>query len=77
MLTIGQFIQHKREFLGLKKSELSSLLGVGDDTRLSWENDKSKPSGINIDKLLEILRLTKDEAKTYFGYEHRKHMLSE
>ncbi len=65
-LTLGQFISKKREEFGYKKLQFSSMIGVGNDTLRSWEQDRFKPAGKNMYALIDVLKFSADEVRLYF-----------
>ncbi|MDW5316062.1 helix-turn-helix transcriptional regulator [Rhizobium sp. PL01] len=55
--TIGGRISLARDALGLSVEEISSVVGVTDDTWSNWENDRSEPRANRLDMLARVLQV--------------------
>lgn len=66
-LTLGEKINQYRTTRKYTKKFLSEMLGVTKDSILSWERNRFTPSGVNMIKIIDLLDLSKEECKYYFG----------
>lgn len=65
LISFGQYLQVKREKLGLNLTEAAKRLGTSLNNLSSWEKDRSKPKGKRMQSLISLYGLTEDDLLAY------------
>jgi len=60
---IGKFIRELRLLMGLTQEQFAAELGVTYSSINRWENGRSKPSPLAMQKIEKLLRLRSDRGK--------------
>ncbi len=71
--SMARLVRQLRELTGLTQEKFAAKLGVTFPTINRWENDRSRPSPLALEKIESLLRSMGDKAKDlhkeYFGEE--------
>lgn len=65
LLTFGQFLQMKREAMGLSKTEVSKKMDISINNYSLYERDMSRPHPKTITKLTQFYKITEEEMIPY------------
>ena len=60
---LGELIFKKRRAKGLEIKDLAKKVGVKEDAAFSWEIGLTQPKPANLDKVEELLEITKEELR--------------
>ncbi len=61
METLGRNIAYYRVKKGLNQDDLARLLSVSKDLVIAWEKDEREPSSLQIDKIVSLFRISKED----------------